>query len=96
MSKEMALRLDYRRAQKLARPIIEGRKMNARMIVTLAAFILAEARDVRTASLRKILNKRRHSVIMLRKRWAERCDADPELEREIYQAVDALRDEVPA
>lgn len=92
----LAIRIDLKRAQKLAKVIVADRGLNARMAHTLAEHIVCHARDLRPAQIRRVLGKRRRVVALNNWRWWERRDRDPELDAAIWKAVDALREEVPA
>ena len=96
MNSALAIRMDLRRAEGLARAIVTEFGLNIRSARTLSQFMVAEARDLRTRELRRVIGKRRASVYILRRRWAERCDANPALESAIYDAVEELKAWRPA
>jgi hypothetical protein len=89
----MKYRLALRKSRALADGIIAEHQLNPRMRKTLPVFILAEALDLRTAKLRRVVGHRRAACGMIRLRWAERCEENPALERSIYDAAAIVREE---
>lgn len=89
----MQYRLALRKSSVLADGIIAEHKLDRRMRKSLPVFILAEALDLRTAKLRRVVGRRRAACVMLRRRWADRCEENPALERSIYDAAAIVREE---
>jgi hypothetical protein len=96
MTTSLKVRIDLKRAQKLAKEIVAERGMNARMTHTLTEHIVCEARDLRPSQIRRIIGKRRRVVSLNNQRWWDRRDDDPALDELVWKAVDRLKDEVPA
>jgi len=95
MNKALGLKLDLREAEKLALVIVRHHGLNVRMVRTLSIFIVIEARDLRTAQIRKVIGKKRQSVTMLRRRWGERIDDNPDLDANVWRATEVLRGDRP-
>ncbi|MGB3625213.1 MAG: hypothetical protein WA989_05285, partial [Henriciella sp.] len=77
----LAFRLNLRRAEALSRQIIRAHGLPVRNVKTLPAFLMAEAFDLRNSVLRRHTRQKRSACSKMRARWADRCDADPALER---------------
>lgn len=86
----LALKIQLRRAETLARKIVAAHGLNVRMYRTLAEHIVREAHDLRVSDIRRIIGKKRDTARHNHRRWWERRDEDAELDAAIWAAIEAL------